>query len=220
MGGKVADLLSKSQTITGSSFRYPLVICFGKSTCAGYPTAVLHARLTKNYREHREAGALTHYCCISKMHEEFARAAAIIELLRLSRSLSVYADGSPVGNLHHLTAVLNCYLQAERCNDPTAHCHVVEEEQRPQVGVFVTLRVPIDWNERPRRGPPDVIPRHIFPCALLHTGFRLQRGHPAEVADQIQAAGVKRGCHICPHFRPQDYREIAPRVVHADGTEE
>ncbi len=108
------------------SLRYPLVICFGKSTSAGYPTAVLHARLLKDYTEQTDAGTL-HYCRISSKREEFARAAAIIDLLRLTRSLSVYSNGSPVRNLHELAAVLNCYLQAEGCNDHTAHCHVVDE---------------------------------------------------------------------------------------------
>ena len=197
------------------SLRYPLVICFGKSTSAGYPTALLHARLLKDYTEHNDAGTLTHYCRINSQREEFARAAAIIDLLRLTRSLSVYGNGSPVRNLYDLTAVLNCYLQAEGCNDHTAHCHVVDEEHRAYPA-FVALR----FDDRPKTGPPDVIPRHIFPCSLLHSRFCFQRGHPADVADQIQAAGVKHGCHICPRFCPEDYREIAPRVVHADGTEE
>ena len=200
------------------SLRFALVLCFGPSTAAGYPTAVLHARRLKNYTEHRDAGTLTHYCCICATRAELARAAAIIDLLRLIRSLSVYANGSPVGNLHHLTAVLRCYLQAEACRDHTAHCHVVDEQRHPYGGAFVTLRV--DLAARPRTGPPEVIPRYLFPCALLHGRFRLQPGHPAEPTDQIQAAGVKQGCHLCPHFRPEDYREIGPRVIHADGTEE
>ncbi len=199
------------------SLHYPLVISFGASRAAGYETALMHARLVKEYSEYGEGNTVRHYCRIAKTREEFARAAAIIDCLRTVKSLSVYVNGSPVRNLNELTNVLNCYLQAEACNDYTAHCHVVEEEYVPY---YSRSFLSVDLEDEPRTGPPRVIPRHLFPCALLRSRYHLQNGHPSSTEDQIQAAGVKYGCNICLRFRPEDYREIAPRVVHADGTVE
>ena len=203
------------------SLHHPLVIVFAQSRSVGYRSAVLHARLLKDYCEHNdgESGVL-HYCPVAKTREEFARAAAIIGCLRSVKSLAVYCNGSPVGDLYGLTHVLTCYLQSQACNDSAAHCHVVYEQHRPYQGCVVSVRLCGAVDDRAPTGPPEVIPRHVFPCAYLYSRFRFQSGHPSEIIDQIQAAGVKHGCHICPQFRPEDFREIAPRVIHADGTVE
>lgn len=201
------------------SLRFPLVVAFSKSRSSGYQTAVQNAQMLSEYRESADGKSIQHYCPITASREEFARAATIIHALHGSKSLEVYINGRPVLYLRDVIEVLECFLTAKACRDPKAHCHIIHNEGEPY-GANPNISVTIYSEEPPKTGLPQVIPRFVFPCSHLYRQFRFTPEHHSSMTDKIQAAGVKCGCQICPLFKPDDFMEISPKVIHADGTVE
>lgn len=139
--------------------------------------------------------------------EEAEQALQLIHYIRGWKGTHFYVRGRMViGEMeqaYHLESVIRCFVESQSAQDWRAHCHRLIDSPYFPVA--------------PKRIYDDIHPmfRHVkplsergiylFPCAHMLNWFEAQRDHPASIRDQIQAAGVAKGCDVCPRFNPDDF---------------
>lgn len=180
-----------------------LAIVFPKSRSTAFPAALALAERADLYEVQQAGKAVYHVAGFGRSEGQAARALEMMRLLRGLKGVQVFVRGALSADPWRLQRTLECYLASCGSADPRAHCVVMvsDDELRHGLPSSVSLR------DMGGRQPPPGLEwvKHIgmrpFPCRMVKEyGFRLQPGHPASEADQIQAAAVRVGCNWCPNF--------------------
>lgn len=106
-------------------------------------------------------------------------------------------DGLLVPNSWKGLPILDCYRQAELCDNPTACCHMVIADPFRRRGAFAL-------------GDDDgAADRWLLPCRRINpTYLEFDARHPASATSLIQAAAVRNGSSWCPSFRAAAFRPV------------
>ena len=125
----------------------------------------------------------------------------------------MFSQGKIVQDRYRISQVLDCFLESCSCRDRQAHCYTVIDDPLSDLVDDMDMSYSITFAPKPKMKKDIEIDRYIFPCKHLSTWFSFQRDHPSRLEDQIQAAGVKHACSICPNFSPDDFRKVGSRTV-------
>lgn len=192
--------------LAATSFDYLLVAVFLRSRSDALKWAIEIAERATIF-ESRDLESLRVYvACFSR--EEAVQAVQLIHCIRGWKGTHFYVRGRMViddmERAYHMESVLRCFVESLSARDYRAHCHRLIDSPHFPVS--------------PRRLYEHIHPmfRHVtplserglylFPCAYMLDWFEAQRDHPASIRDQIQAAGIAKGCDACPRFNPDDFR--------------
>jgi hypothetical protein len=197
------------------SLDHLLALTFVQNRSPSYPLA---ANIVRGCRLHEEVLAgkhLVHFAVFEKTLEDAGRALAILSYLGASKTLQVFAKGRLIPSVSSVIDVLDCYTKASRCSDRGAHCSKVIGDPFEQRRDIVSARISFSAGSGPiqdEMGEPP-IDRYLFPCSfVLRRHVSLQRNHPSNPHDQIQAQGVEAGADLCPFFKPDEFRKIGTEM--------
>lgn len=181
-----------------------LVIAFNKSSSPNFPLALTMAKTAQRFVVADIGGRIMHVVGFAKNQADAGKAAAFMGYANTWKGVMVFSNGALVSNTKRLSIVLDCYLQSCACRDPKAHCRQVIDDPLQKME-----RSPYEPHITPVFSAKMVdIRQRAFPCKLLRPAMRFQSYLDATPGDQIQAAGVKHGCSICPRFDPDDFPDV------------
>lgn len=185
-----------------------LVVCFQRSTSKSFPVALSLAQQASHF-ERGVLGESPMYAAGFKMTKEDAGvASALLKYVAKWAGTLVFANGRLISYSYELMTVLDCYMNAEMCRDPRAHCERIVDDPAYQAA----RRSNFSININPSAIIDVQVKRYAFPCRNLHHTFNFQPNHPASYADQIHAAGIESMCNLCPRFNPDAFREVGIAV--------
>jgi hypothetical protein len=195
------------------SVNFLVVVTFPKSSSSNFPFALSIAQLASRYAVISIAGKPMHFAAFGKDQAEAGKAAAVLKYVSGWTGTMIFAGGKIIAEHHEVAGVIDCYLKACACVDMKAHCHKIIDDPmhrgssraRESISISLTMTKPLEIEEK--------IDRFAFPCVYLESWYRFQKDHESSMRDQFQAAGVNRGCHICPNFKPEDFKKIGFRTV-------
>lgn len=186
---------------------------FVKNSSKNYRRLVQLCKTAMAYHEEEIDGTLQHFVVFSRSAQDCQRAVAFLEEAENWNSLKIFVNGRLQFNSWDIRGLILCFLNSLDCQDPAAHCH--REVRSSALGMIATpFVVPLN-RERFRELQDEINDREsrkfLFPCSrLLDKNFRFQTDHPSSFESQIQAAGVRTGCALCPNFAPSRFRKLAP----------
>lgn len=172
-----------------------LVVAFSKTNSINYSFAVSLAEGAERYGIAEVGGKSMHVAVFGRTQADAGRASALIAYITGWRGAFVFAQGKMVSDTYHLREVLTCYLQSCQCRDTSAHCNFVIDD-------------PFEDDDNQQMFSRKISKKYVFPCTYLVTHFHFQSGHPSSIVNQIQASGVELCCNFCPHFVPDNFKEI------------
>lgn len=133
--------------------------------------------------------------------EKLHIAESMLQYLRSHPGLQVFVQGRALLPSVALQ-VLSCYLTAQECQPPQAHCHVaVPYEDAVQTIQTRDLEFSLD-------GPPLAL---LHPCRYLaELGRPILQSGPRlpSLTQQLNAAATRHGCRWCPLFNAEDLIEL------------
>lgn len=186
------------------SMRLFVVVAFPRSPSRSFQMALSIARTATEFQAAEIGGLQMHVAGFDKTATGATKALALIDLVKGWKGQMVFSAGRLLRSTTEIVEFLECFSQASACRDPASHCHVVIDDPA-RWNTESILRVSPFGKLHEERPPPK---KYVFPCALLFKRYLLDPDHPSSYQDQIQAAAVKRGIHVCPFFNPDDMREI------------
>lgn len=192
-----------------------LVVCFATSTSKNFAIALAIAQQASWYRAGDLGGMPMHAAGFGSSPQDASIASALLRYVTSWKGTLVFANGRLIPWDYKIQMVLDCYMDASACDDPRAHCERVIDDpdfRRPR-----TMSMQFSINESPTPKRKEPVKQYAFPCAQLWPDFRFQPHHPASHIDQIQAAGVKSMCNLCPNFEPDAFREVGVELIEVDA---
>ena len=193
-----------------------LVIAFPRSNSRNFPVVVSIAEGASKYAVASINGAPMHVALFAKTPADAGRASALFGYIQSWKGTLVFVQGRVVHDRYRLPQVLECYVNSCSCRDKAAHCYQVIDGPFSMIARSMTVSISVDLSMRLKPKKTIEINRFVFPCRHLFPFFRFEEGHPSSVQDQIQAAGVQHGCHICPNFFPDEYKKVGARTILRD----
>lgn len=181
-----------------------LVVAFPKANSKNYPFAVQIAESAERHAIVEINGQPMHVAAFGKTQLEGGRAATLLDYSSGWKGTLLFVKGRLLRDSYRVREVIDCFVQSCECTDIKAHCHEVVNDPR-------FSRYYDDSNDRKK------IDRYIFPCKHLLPWMNFDSKHPSSHQDQIQAAGVKHACTVCPNFRPQDFVKIEKPLKSANA---
>lgn len=183
-----------------------IAISFPASRAAAYDAAVNVAEQAEAYRVATVGKSRFHLAGFGRTRAQASLALSLCGYIRSLKGVQYYGGGKLLLGWVAVESVLLCYLEATACNDFRAHCYrTLDEDQmyrrprRPGNYVNIGPGAPVDGEK----------PRYLLPCTyLLKNQFGIDPDHPSSPQDQIQAAGIERGCDWCPHFNPKELKTL------------
>jgi hypothetical protein len=171
-----------------------LVVAFPKTNSKNYPFAIQIVESAERWAIVEINGQPMHVAAFGKTQVEGGRAATLLGYSLGWKGTLLFVKGRLLRDSYRVREVIECFVQSCECTDIKAHCHEVMNDPKYS---------PYDYSSGRRK-----IDRYIFPCKHLMPWMRFDSEHPSSYQDQIQAAGVKHACTVCPNFRPQDFVKI------------
>jgi hypothetical protein len=171
-----------------------LVVAFPKTNSKNYAFAVQIAESAERWAIVEIKGQSMHVVAFGKTQVEGGRAATLLTYSLGWKGTLLFVRGRLLRDSYEVREVIECFVQSCECTDFKAHCHRVMNDPKYS---------PYDYPSGRRK-----IDRYIFPCKRLMPWMHFDSEHPSSYQDQIQAAGVKHACTVCPNFRPQDFVKI------------
>ena len=171
-----------------------LVIAFPKTNSKNYAFAVRIAESAERYAVVEINGQSMHVAAFGKSQVEGGRAAAMLGYTRGWKGTLLFVKGHALRDSYRVLEVIECFMQSCECTDLKAHCQEVMNDPKYS---------PYDHSYGRKK-----IDRYIFPCKHLLPWMQFKHDHPSSYQDQIQAAGVKHACTVCPNFNAQDFVKI------------
>jgi hypothetical protein len=162
-------------------------------------------------------GRQMYFAAFARNQADAGRASALLRYVNGWKGMMIFARGKIIPNGYWtISQVIECFLEACSCRDHKAHCQRIIDDPSAEVSHNLSMSITVRLG-----GPPAIkqeihIDQYAFPCNLLFSEFRFQKNHPSSLQDQIQAAGVARGCDICPYFNPDDFKVVGKRTVLRD----
>jgi hypothetical protein len=192
-----------------------LVIAFPKSSSRNYPLAVSVAEAAERYAVIAIGGKPMHVAAFGKTQADAGKALALLEYTHGWKGKLIFSRGRMIQNSYEVSQIVRCFLEACLCRDRKAHCYQIIDEPFSVVQ-DMRMSISITLVEKPPIKQEIQVDRYAFPCKFLFPWFKFQEGHPSSWQDQIQAAGVRRGCDVCPHFVADDFKKVGTRTVLKD----
>lgn len=181
-------------------FRDALVgIIFQRTTARAYPTMLALAARAMRHVEIDEGNQHYHLVAFGHGNEAAQDAIALIHAAMRLRGFQLFTGGRINRNALRALEVLECYSNAESCASRDAWCQQVTRApfKRDHNASASAQVFPAEIH---KENPP----LWLFPCRFVLDGaFWAEPRHPASYEDQIEAAGLKRGCAWCPNFQPR-----------------
>lgn len=168
-----------------------LVVAFPKTNSKNYPFAVQIVQSAERWAVVEINGESMHVAAFGKTQLEAGRAAALLRYSLGWKGTLLFVRGRLLRDSYRVQEVIECFMESRECRDIKAHCHEVMNDPKYS---------PYDSSKK--------IDRYIFPCKHLLPWMLFKHDHPSTYQDQIQAAGVKHACTVCPNFRPEDFVKI------------
>lgn len=200
----------------GESLANLLVVAFPKSSSKNFAFALSLAMGASKYGIMTVDGKPMHVACFARTQADAARASTFLSYASGWKGTLIFSAGKLVQSSYQVSQVLSCYLESCSCRDSRAHCQTIIDDPFSREVRDMSFSISIRLVENPPPKQEVKIDRYSFPCKLLYPYFRFQADHPASHQDQIQAAGVQRGCDVCPHFNPDDFRVVGEKTVLKD----
>lgn len=182
-----------------------LVVAFPKTNSKNYRFAVQIVESAERWAIVEINGQSMHVVAFGKSQVEGGRAATLLGYSLGWKGTLLFVKGRLLRDSYEVREVIECFVQSCECTDIKAHCHEVMNDPRYS-------RYYDDSYDRKK------IDRYIFPCKHLMPKMRFDAKHPSSYQDQIQAAGVKYACTVCPNFRQQDFVKIEKPLKRANIT--
>ena len=196
-----------------ASLRFLLVIVFPKSSSKNFPLALNIAEGAEQFGVAEINRKPIYFVCFGNSQADAGRAIALLDYVRTWKGVQIFSRGRLLQSSYSVEQVLNSFLEAQSCRDPTAHCHSVIDDPFSEEIEEKGLSLSIQVVERPPIKYEIEIKRFSFPCKFLLHRFRFQKEHPATAQDQIQAAAVSQGCDWCPNFNPDNWKQVGVRKI-------
>lgn len=189
-----------------------IVIAFPKSRSANLPLVWAIAQGAEAFGMWDVPGRPMYVAGFARTPKSAARAAVLLEMAAGWVGSMCFTNGLKTPDVYRVIEVLKCFQQSSMCDDRRAHCNVIIND--PSAPRMPTWGRDVAYGKLKfsRELDGDMVERFIVPCKLIAETIDFQAGHPASVQAQIQAAGVERGCSICPNFDPDGYQGIGTYV--------
>lgn len=194
------------------SRRCLLVVIFSKTNSPYFQTALSVAATAETFQK----VALTplakddaYIVGFGRTVEQAARAETLLNYISEWKSVQYFAKGRVISHHWKVRTVLSCYQTAASCSDPAAHCVVMKSDPfvRParQYGEGYSIRISLESQQEP--APKQKALRLTFPCRSALETFEIERNHPAEWKDQVEAEVVRQQADWCPFFDINQFRQ-------------
>lgn len=193
-----------------------IVVVFPKSGSKNFPLALSIAQGANRYAVTEIGGTQMHIASFARNQADAGRASALLDYIGGWKGVMMFSCGKVILNTYSIAQIIDCYLEACACRDIKAHCQRIIDDPFSPEDQYVHMSISIRLAEKPPIKQEVKIYRYVFPCKQLLSLFIFQKDHPSSVQDQIQAAGVGRGCDICPHFSPDDFKVVGDRTIVKD----
>lgn len=193
-----------------------IVVAFPKSSSKNFSFALAIAQGASKYSIAEIGGSKMHFAIFEKKQADAGRASALLSYVAGWKGVMVFSNGKLVSNNYMLSEVISCYLESCSCRDSKAHCQKVIDDPFSDEVADMSMSFSIRLVEEPVVKKAVDVDRYAFPCKLLFNRFQFQKDHPSSPQDQIQAAGVKHNCDICPNFYPDDFKRVGVRTILKD----
>ena len=191
-----------------------IVIVFPKSSSKNFEFALNLAQGASKYNITEISGKHMHFAAFSKNQADAGRAMALLEYISSWKGTMLFSGGKLIQTGWHVSQVIGCYLESCSCRDSKAHCNTIIDD--PFINTVQNMSMSISILARPALKKELKIDRYAFPCKYLYSYYRFEKDHPSSPQDQIQAAAVSKGCDICPHFNPDDFKIVGSRTILKD----
>lgn len=184
--------------------RNRLLVFVPKSTSKNMPLAVNMLEQADEFEIFKVANKDVYVGAFSLTLDKITLVIAIMEVVAGWKGFSIFFNQQNLKYDTWFWRALECYKKALQCNDPKAHCHIIE---KPTVRSQLTLVINVQPNDKPRE--PIHYKNYLIPCRLLSgAAYRLDKNLSASFTNQLQAMAVEHNCHWCPFLNIDDYREI------------
>ena len=193
-----------------------LVVAFPKSSSKNFAFALSIAQGASRYAITEIGGNQMHFAAFARNQGDAGRASALLSYVSGWKGTMIFSRGKVIPNSYLVSQVIDCYLESCSCRDSKAHCQTIIDDPFSSVPQNLSMSISIRLVERPPIKQEIQVDRYAFPCKYLFSWFRFQKDHPSSPQDQIQAAGVSKGCDICPHFKPDDFQVVGTKTVVKD----
>lgn len=193
--------------LSATSFDYLLLAVFLRSRSDALPWALEIAERAELFGQRDLESLRVYVVGFSPDRDGGTQAMQLIHYVRGWKGTHFYLKGRMVigemGQAYHLEAVIRCFVESCSARDYRAHCfRLIDSPYYP-----VAPQRMYEYIHPEFRHVTPLSERGIyqFPCAYMLDWFEAQRDHPASIRDQIQAAGIAKGCDACPRFNPNDF---------------
>ncbi len=190
-----------------------LVVAFPKSNSKYFPFALSIAQTASHYAVKEISGKQMHFVAFAPTQTDAGKASALLNYVNKWKGTMIFAGGKLISNIYGLLQVIECFLESCACWDSKAHCQLIIDDPFAETDYNLRMTISVRIDEEPPLKQEIKIDRYSFPCKYLFSYFMFQGDHPSSPKDQIQAAGVSRGCNFCPHFNPEDFKLVGTRIV-------
>jgi hypothetical protein len=193
-----------------------VVIAFPKSNSKNFGLALSIAQGATRYAITEIGGRQMYFAAFAKTQADAGRAAALLSHVNSWKGTMIFSLGKVIPHGYLVSQVIECFLESCSCRDSKAHCQTIIDDPFSPVTQNISMSISIRLVASPPLKQEIKIDRYAFPCKYLFGWFQFQKDHPSSPQDQIQAAGVSRGCDICPHFKPDDFRVVGTKTILKD----
>lgn len=200
---KHLDVLSTDLDIALNTANFLCAIKFQESRKAAYPAIVKLCKRAPLYLE-AELGEKKkkkfHLAAFDRSREGAKLAYAILEEMRLSSfKYSLFANERIQKNKYALLNMLDCFIQASRCKNKKAHCHMVTTSlfERADTGIKLSFD-----DDDPEDGP-----EWILPCKHLDGFLDLSKTKESP-KDVLESVAIQRNVNLCPLFDPDEFGPV------------
>jgi len=193
-----------------------VVIAFSKSNSKNFAFALSIAQGASRYAITEIGGRQMYFVAFARTQADAGRASSLLSYVNGWKGTMIFSCGKLIPNGYQVSLVIECFLESCSCRDSKAHCQTIIDDPFSVVTQNLSMSISIRLVERPPIKQEVKIDRYAFPCKYLFGWFRFQKDHPSSPQDQIQAAGVSRGCDICPHFKPDDFKLVGTKTLVKD----
>ncbi|NTV44973.1 MAG: hypothetical protein HGB11_00230 [Chlorobiales bacterium] len=190
-----------------------LVIAFPKSNSKNFTFALSIAQGATRYAITEIGGRQMYFASFARNQADAGRASALLSYVDSWKGTVIFSSGKVIPNGYFVSQVIQCYLESCSCRDSKAHCQTIIDDPFSEFTQNQNMSISIHVVDRPSIKQKIEIDRYAFPCKYLFSWFRFQKDHPSTPQNQIQAAGVSKGCNICPHFKPDDFKVVGSKII-------
>jgi hypothetical protein len=196
-----------------------IVIAFPRSTSKNFGFALSIAEGAERYAVMTINGKPMHVAAFAKTQADAGRATALLGYIANWKGSLLFSRGRMLQSAYQVSQVIECFLDSCSCRNQEAYCHSIIDDPFSPIIQDLGMSFSFSITEKPSMKELIQIDRYAFPCKFLLRYFHFEKDHPSSPEDQIQAAGVRYGCNVCPNFNADNFKMIGVRTVQRDAFE-